>query len=149
MNNKKMLEIILQIREIRNNLVNLNLNKEEKEVLRRSLNYYEDLLNLDITRNNLTHEELENENIENDIEIVKVPTEENSNRYQEFSNLKEDELISLINKINESLNNLEIDINDKKVILNSLKEYFLYKEQISLMKKSNREVYDEVMDKSL
>ena len=149
MNNKKMLEIILQIREIRNNLVNLNLNKEEKEVLRRSLNYYEDLLNLDITRNNLTHEELENENIENDIEIVKVPIEENSNRYQEFSNLKEDELISLINKINESLNNLEIDINDKKVILNSLKEYFLYKEQISLMKKSNREVYDEVMDKSL
>ena len=149
MNNKKMLEIILQIREIRNNLVNLNLNKEEKEVLRRSLNYYEDLLNLDITRNNLTHEELENENIENDIEIVKVPTEENSNRYQEFSNLKEDELISLINKINESLNNLEIDINDKKVILNSLKEYCLYKEQISLMKKSNREVYDEVMDKSL
>ena len=149
MNNKKMLEIILQIREIRNNLVNLNLNKEEKEVLRRSLNYYEDLLNLDITRNNLTHEELEDENIENDIEVVKVPTEENSNRYQEFSNLKEDELISLINKINESLNNLEIDINDKKVILNSLKEYCLYKEQISLMKKSNREVYDEVMDKSL
>ena len=149
MNNKKMLEIILQIREIRNNLVNLNLNKEEKEVLRRSLNYYEDLLNLDITKNNLTNEELENENIENDIEIVKFEIEENSNRYQEFSNLKEDELISLINKINESLNKLEIDINDKKVILNSLKEYFLYKEQISLMKKSNREVYDEVMDKSL
>lgn len=149
MNNKKMLEIILQIREIRNNLVNLDFNEEEKEVLRRSLNYYEDLLNLDITRNNLTHEELENENIENDIEIVNVPTEENSNRYQEFSNLKEDELISLINKINESLSSMEIDINDKKVILNSLKEYCLYKEQISLMRKSNREVYDEVINKSL
>ena len=145
MNSKELLNIILKIREIRNNLVNLNLNDKEKEILRKSLNYYEDLLNLDITRNNLNKNELEEQGIDNDIEIVNIPTFENTTRYQEFSKVNDTELVGIITNISESINTLNLDTNQIVIILKSLKEYSEYLKQLELNRKNNQELYTEIL----
>ena len=145
MNNKELLNIILKIREIRNNLVNLNLNDKEKEILRKSLNYYEDLLNLDITRNNLNKNELEEQGIDNDIEIVDIPTSENTIRYQEFAKVNDTELVNIITNISNVINALGLDNNQIVVILKSLKEYSEYLKQLELNRKNNQELYTEIL----
>ncbi|MBQ8892099.1 MAG: hypothetical protein IJ068_04525 [Bacilli bacterium] len=140
MDNKKRLEDILKIRELRSNLDNLNLTGAEKEVLRRSFNYYENLLNLDIVRTNLNKEELDSMDIKNDIEVVSVPVENSSNKYTEYASVSESEVISIINKLCNEL--------DEKVTLTSLKEYCNYLMQVKLLQKSNQELYDDIFNKS-
>ena len=148
MNNKELLDIILKIRSIRNDLVNLNLNDKKKEILKKSLNYYEDLLNLDITRNNHNKEEFEEQGISNDIEIVNVPLEENTNRYKEFTKVDDNELINIITSISEKFNNLNFNTNELIIILKSLKEYSEYLKQLELTKQSNQELYTEIISEN-
>ena len=140
MNNKKRLEDILKIRDLRSNLNNLNLTSEEKEVLRRSFNYYENLLNLDIVRTNLNKEELDSMDIQNDIEVVNVPVENNIDKYKEYANVDETSVIDIVNKLCNEL--------DERVALTSLKEYCNYLMQVKLMQKSNQGIYDEIFNKS-
>ena len=146
MDNKKMLDEILKIRDIRNDLVNFNIKEEEKEVLRRSLNYYEDLLNLDITRNNLNKIEFENEGIENNIEVIDIPLEMNTNRYNEFIKVDDKELISIIDNLSNSITNLNLNYDLKIVLLKSLKEYSFYLHDLNLKRQSNQELYNEIME---
>jgi len=148
MDNKKMLNDILKIRDIRNNLINLNLQNNEKEVLRKSLNYYEDLLNLDITRNNLNATEFIEQGIPSDIEVVDIPIEENTTRYIEITKLNDNELISTINNLSSSISNLDLDNNDVIVILKSLKEYSEYLKELSLKKQKNNEIYNEIINEN-
>ena len=148
MDNKKMLNDILKIRDIRNNLINLNLQNNEKEVLRKSLNYYEDLLNLDITRNNLNATEFIEQGIPSDIEVVDIPIEENTTRYIEITKLNDNELISTIDTLSSSISNLELDNNDVIVILKSLKEYSEYLKELSLKKQKNNEIYNEIINEN-
>lgn len=149
MNNKKMLENILKIREIRTNLKNLNISDLEKEVLRRSLNFFEDELNLDIIRNNLNKEEYDSENIPNDIEIINVPVEENTNRYNEYANVLDNYIISIINDITNSIDNLNLDNNEIIIILKSLKEYSDYLKNLILVKNNNKNIYNEVINDNI
>ena len=145
MNNKELLNMILKIRDIRTNLVNLNLNDKEKEILRQSLNYYEDELNLDITRNNLNKYEFDEQEISNDIEIVDIPIEKNTTKYVEFAKVNSDELIPLISNISNAVNTLGLDINEVVIILKSLKEYSEYLKQMELTRKNNQDLYTEIM----
>ena len=146
MDNKKRLEEILKIRELRNNLNNLSISMEEKEILRRSFNYYENLLNLDIVKTNLNKEELDNYEIENDLERLSVPIEYSLNKYFEYVKVLDNAIIEIINKLNCNLETLNLNNKDKKVILNSIKEYSLYIKQVNQMKKSNQELYKEIME---
>ena len=145
MNNKEILNNILKIRDIRNNLSTLNLNDKEKEILRKALNYYEDSLNLDITRNNLNKNEFTEYGINNDIEEVIVPVEENTNRYHEFALVQDNEIISIITNISDNINNIDLDTNYIILILKSLKEYSEYLKSLEVTKKSNQELYTEIM----
>ena len=140
MNNKERLEILLKVRELRNDLNNLNFTNEEKEVLRRSYNYYESLLNLDIVRTNLNKEELDSMDVQNDIDVVEVPLDKNVNKYQEYSKLNDEEVITIVSKLSDTLND--------KVALNALMEYCTYLGQVKLMKQNNQVLYDEIFEKS-
>ena len=140
MNNKERLEILLKVRELRNNLNVSNFTEKEKEVLRRSYNYYEDLLNLDIVRTNLNKDELDDMDVKNDIEVVDVPIEASENKYQEYANLNNEEIITIINQLSDLVND--------KVILNALMEYCTYLVQVKKMQENNQVLYDEIFEKS-
>ena len=137
MNNKERLEILLKVRELRNNLNVSNFTEKEKEVLRRSYNYYEDLLNLDIVRTNLNKDELDDMDVKNDID---VPIEASENKYQEYANLNNEEIITIINQLSDLVND--------KVILNALMEYCTYLVQVKKMQENNQVLYDEIFEKS-
>ena len=129
------LETILKIREIRNNLPNLDLSLETKELLRKSLNFYENELDIEIARSNNNIDEFTKEGIEHDEKII-IPLEENSNKYQEYTNIKD---IDLLDNIKYLINNID-KLNNNKIILNALKEYCLYLEQLNI-KKINSEKF--------
>ena len=145
MDNNKRLEIILKIRDIRKKINELNITIEEKEVLRKSLNYYENMLDLDIARSNLNKDELDNEDILNDIVKVDVPVEEDIYRYQEFIKINDSNIIKIIDNISNIIENLELNKDDIVVLLNSLKEYSIYLNQLAIEKQHNKELYDEIM----
>lgn len=135
MNNKKMLDTILKIRDIRNNLSNFNIKEEEKEILRKTLNYYEDMLNLDITRNN-----------NNNFDVVEIPLEENTTRYKEFVFVPDNKTLEILNGIESSISNINLNEDEIKVLLSSLKEYCLYLEQVNMMRKNNLETLNEIRE---
>ena len=145
MDNNKRLEIILKIRDIRKKINELNITIEEKEVLRKSLNYYENMLDLDIARSNLNKDELDYEDILNDIVKVDVPVEEDIYRYQEFIKINDSNIIKIIDNISNIIENLELNKDDIVVLLNSLKEYSIYLNQLAIEKQHNKELYDEIM----
>ena len=149
MNSKEMLDKILKVREVRNNLTDLNISLEEKEILRRCLNHYENYLNLSITTNNLNKEELEENDIPNDIEPISIPIEENTTKYNEFAKLNDNNLIDLIKQIDNSLKDLDLSKEDYIILLKSLKEYSLYLEQLALEKINNKDLFDELDSKKI
>ena len=148
MDNKKMLETILKIREIRNNLKKLDIKDVEKEVLRKSFNYYEDLLNLDITRNNLNKSEFDSQNIPNDIEVIDVPIDVNSNKYDEFTSVDEKDIPSVVDKLCDSFDSLSLKSDEMVIVLKALKEYSEYLQELSLIQKNNQDLYNEIMNEN-
>lgn len=147
MNNKERLENILKIRSIRNKIELLNLNLEEKEILKRSLNYLEDDLNLEIIVSNRNIDELMDENIDHD-EKVNVPIEENSNRNHEYAVIDELNLNNIIDNLYNQIDSLELDSIEQFVILKSLQSYCTYLEQVKNMKQSGNAIYQEEFGKS-
>ena len=146
MNSEKKLEEIIKIREIRNNLVNLDIVDNEKEILRRSLNYYENVLNLDITKKNSNIEEYMEQGIETHEKIVSIPLDDSAFKYQEFTKVEDNNIKIIINNLTNDLITINLDKDSIIVILNSLKEYSVYLEQVNRMRQSNKEIYEEVMD---
>lgn len=145
MNSIKMLEELEILRATRRNISNLDIALSEKEILRRSLNYYENLLHLDITRNNLNIEEFQEHGIESSNSYVSIPMEEDTTKYQEFAKVEDSNIIEVINNLTNDLITIDLDKDSIMIILKSLKEYSLYLEQINRSKKSNQEIYEEVM----
>ena len=78
--------------------------------------------------------------VQNDIDVVEVPVDKNVNKYQEYAKLNDEEVITIVNKLSDTLND--------KITLNSLMEYCTYLGQIKLMKQSNQVTNDEIFEKS-
>ena len=139
MDNNKRLEIILKIREKRNELDILNLTNEEKEVLRRSLNYYEQELDLNIARANNDIIELDDMGIKSDNSKTIVPKDESNLIYKEYANIYKIDINSTINSL---LNKI-----DDSILLNSLKEYALSLQQLNAIRENNQEEFKEYLGK--
>ena len=85
MKNRDRLERIELIREVRRKLGSFPLLlKEEKAMALKALNDYEEALQVEITRNNNLAEKFLSEGISHDIEVIKVPHDENRPSYKEF-----------------------------------------------------------------
>ena len=138
MNNNERLEVILKIRDIRNSLPNMNLLKEEKEIIKLSLNLYEEELDVEIAKINNTNNELKEEGIDINENIIDIPIEENTSKYLEYANIYNLDIINIINNLLIKLDNdSELFKNNKQVVLKSLKNYLLYIEQIDIIKKNS------------
>ena len=146
MENNKNLENILMIREIRNNLESMNITNEEKEVLRRSLNYYEEELDIEIQRNSNNNKLLYEEKIKGNVEYIDVPVDGDSKRYIEFASINESLLNEIINSFYDKIDNLDLDIRKKGIILKSLRDYCDYLKQLSLERENNKKLYDEMFE---
>ena len=146
MNNNELLERILKVREVRNNLDNNNFSNEEKEVLKKSLNLYEEELDVEIAKMNNTSIELNEEGIISDKEIINVPIEENTSRYKEYYDIYKLDIKNIINSLLEKINNIDLLNDEKQIILLSLKNYFKSLEHLEILKQNN-EHYDSVFTK--
>ena len=150
MSNNERLETILKIREIRNKLDSLNCTNEEKEIIRLSLNYYEEDLDIEIARFNKEIKVLEEEGITSNNKEVNVPIEEANNKYKEYANSYSFNISEVLSKLLNELNNKEeLKSFEKEIILKSLKEYCLYLERLQSLRKNNEIIYgDEYKDNS-
>lgn len=142
--NKESLEIILKIRKIRNNLDNLNITLEEKEILRRTLNYYENELYLEIERNNNNIEEYKTYDVPNQEQEIKIPTDNSLNKYKEYSIIDNNNLLLNVENLINNIPKLNLDEEDNIIILNCLKEYCLYLKQLEITKENNQEILKEL-----
>ena len=138
--NKERLEKILKIRKIRNNLDNLNITLEEKEILRKTLNYYENELNLEIERSNNNIEEYDNYDIPNENQEIKIPEDDSINKYKEYAIIDNNNLLSNVENLINNITNFNLSEDDNKIILNCLKEYCLYLKELEI-KKQNSDNY--------
>lgn len=142
MDNNKRLETILKIREIRNKIANLDVSLEEKEVLKRSLNLYEDNLDYDIARENNNIIEFQEQGIESNQNQVLVPLEENTSRYKEYATLKELDLGDIIDLVISKISKIDVlNEKDKELILISLKNYCIYLNELEIKRKHYEEDY--------
>ncbi|MBR3661406.1 MAG: hypothetical protein IKN63_05885 [Bacilli bacterium] len=141
----KLLKELESLRLTRNNISNLDISLQEKEILRKSLNYYENMLYLDITRNNNNLEEFMEHDIESNNQYVSIPKDDNVLKYQEYVKIDDCKETEIINNLINDLITIDIDKDSIVIILKSLKEYSLYLEQVDRMQKSNKEIYKEVI----
>ena len=139
MNNNERLETILKIREKRKDFDNLNLSSEEKEVLKRALNYYEHELDLEIARMNNEIIELENMEIQSNNKQVIVPSDNDDSKYKEYADIYKIDINSIVNSLYNKL--------DDSIMLKSLKEYCLSLQELNNIKKNNQEEFKEYLSK--
>ena len=118
-----------------------------KEVLRISLNHYEDDLILYITKSNANAKYLDDNNIKHDIEVVEVPKDEESSRNKLFMEIDNNNIDSYIDKLSDSFDKIELSDKEKVLILKALKEYCIYLEQVNMSVLKNKEVYDDIFNK--
>ena len=146
MNNNEKIEKILKVRKIRDNLDNYNLTNEEKEVLKKSLNLYEEEIDVEIAKLNNVNRELYEEGINENIDIVNVPTEKNTSKYKEYASIYKLDIVNIVNSLLEKIVNNEILNDEKQVILLSLKNYLKSLEYLEILKQNN-EHYDSIFTK--
>ena len=139
MDNNKRLEIILKIREKRELLDSMELSKEEKEILRRSLNFYEHELDVEIAKTNNEITELESMDIESNETRIKIPSEDSNYKYKEYANIYQID-------INEAINSLLTKLNDS-LMLTSLKEYAKSIQELNTIHENNKEEFKEYLGK--
>ncbi len=139
MDNNKRLEMIMKIRESRSILDNMQLSNEEKEVLRRALNYYEQKLDNEIASANNDIIELDDMGIKSNNQRIVVPKEKVDSKYKEYANIYQ---INITETINSLLNQLR-DV----AMLASLKEYALSLQQLNNVRENNEEEFKEYLGK--
>ena len=139
MDNNKRLEMIMKIRESRSILDNMQLSNEEKEVLRRALNYYEQKLDNEIASANNDIIELDDMGIKSNNQRIVVPKEKVDSKYKEYANIYQ---INITETINSLLNQLR-DV----AMLASLKEYALSLQQLNNVRENNQEEFKEYLGK--
>jgi len=144
MNNER-IETILKIREIRNGIDSLQLSDIEKEILKVTLNNYEDMLILDVERTNNDSNFLDELEVNHDDKVI-VPVEKETLRYKKYADINDSVILDHLNNIEDIFDKINISDDKKRIILKSFKEYCLYLEQVSMMKKSNSEIYDEIFE---
>ena len=139
MNNNERFETIIAIRERRITLDGMELSKEEKEILRRSLNFYEQQLDNEIAIDNNNITELENMDIDSNNMKIKVPVEESDFKYKQYADIYK------IN-INEVINSLLTKLKDT-VMLKCLKQYALSIKELNEVHERNKEEFKEYLTK--
>ena len=139
MDNNKRLEMIMKIRESRSILDNMQLSNEEKEVLSRALNYYEQKLDNEIASANNDIIELDDMGIKSNNQRIVVPKEKVDSKYKEYANIYQ---INITETINSLLNQLG-DV----AMLASLKEYALSLQQLNNVRENNQEEFKEYLGK--
>lgn len=149
MNNSEILKKIELVREVRRDLGSFRfLTNEEKAMTLKALNDYEFTLEQDITRNLNTKKELDAEGIPNDIEVVEVPLDTNRPLYKEFSEAGSyEELDANIIRLVDALfkaPSFDLEDSKKKVLLEALKEYVKYLQNLKLKQDNNRNNYPEL-----
>jgi len=147
MEKNEMLEKLKKVRNIRNGLGELDLDNYEKEVLRKCLNYYEDNLILDLTRSNNIANILDSNNMKHDIELVEIPKDNESSRYKEYANVSDLQVNEYLNRLSDNVFNIDISIDLKVILLNAIKDYCIYKEQVASSVKTNQEIYNDIFNK--
>lgn len=152
MKNKDRLERIEVIREVRRKLGNLNLKDEEKALILKTLNDYEHSLTTDIARSINNIKEFETLGILHDIEIVEVPLEMDKPNYPELINLNlldslETRFLRL-QKLLPKVSTLEILDDERRVLLESLKDYSYELQLLIQERKKNLELLEEIGTKS-
>ena len=145
MNNNERIEKILKVRKIRDNLDNNNFTNEEKEVLKKSLNLYEEELDIEIAKLNNIFTELNDEGISKN-EIINVPVDKNTSKYKEYANIYNLDIKNIIDSLLEKINNIDLYNEEKQIILLSLKNYFKSLEHLETLKHNN-EHYDSIFNK--
>ena len=147
MKNKDRLERIEVIREVRRKLGNFNFQNEEKSIILKSLNDYENTLTIDITRSINNIKEFETLGISHDIEVINVPIDINKPTYPEFANLYINESLELsITRLGNLINQisyLDIFDDEKRVLLESLKEYSNYLRLLVQKRENNKKLYED------
>ena len=139
MDNNKRLETIMKIRESREILDSMDLTNSEKEVLRRSLNFYEQKLDNEIASANNNIVELEEMDIKSNNQKIVVPKEKIDSKYKEYANIYQ---INITDTINSLLNQLR-----DTTMLASLKEYALSLQQLNNVRENNQEEFKEYLGK--
>ena len=139
MDNNKRLETIMKIRESREILDSMDLTNSEKEVLRRSLNFYEQKLDNEIASANNNIVELEEMDIKSNNQKIVVPKEKIDSKYKEYANIQQ---INITDTINSLLNQLR-----DTTMLASLKEYALSLQQLNNVRENNQEEFKEYLGK--
>ena len=139
MDNNKRLEMIMKIRESREALDIMDLTNSEKEVLRRSLNFYEQKLDNEIASANNDIIELDDMGIKSNNQRIVVPKEKVDSKYKEYANIYQ---INITETINSLLNQLR-DV----AMLASLKEYALSLQQLNNVRENNQEEFKEYLGK--
>ena len=139
MDNNKRLEIIMKIRESREALDRMDLTNSEKEVLRRSLNFYEQKLDNEIAHANNNIVELEEMGIKSNNQKIVVPKEKIDSKYKEYANIYQ---INITETINSLLNQLR-----DTAMLASLKEYALSLQQLNNVRDNYQEEFKEYLGK--
>lgn len=139
MDNNKRLETIMKIRESREILDSMDLTNSEKEVLRRSLNFYEQKLDNEIASANNNIVELEEMDIKSNNQRIVVPKEKIDSKYKEYANIYQ---INITDTINSLLNQLR-----DTTMLASLKEYALSLQQLNNVRENNQEEFKEYLGK--
>ena len=139
MDNNKRLETIMKIRESREALDSMNISNSEKEVLRRSLNFYEQKLDNEIASANNNIVELEEMDIKSNNQRIVVPKEKIDSKYKEYANIYQ---INITDTINSLLNQLR-----DTTMLASLKEYALSLQQLNNVRENNQEEFKEYLGK--
>ena len=149
MEKNEKLENLQKVRNIRNGLGELDLDNFEKEVLRKCLNYYEDNLILDLTRSNNIANILDSNDMKHDIELVEIPKDNNSSRYKEYANVSDLQINEYLNRLSDSVYNIDVSNDLKVILLNAIKDYCIYKEQVKVQVKTNQEIYNDIFNKGM
>lgn len=139
MNNNKRLEIIMKIRERRDIIEKMTLSNEEKEIIRRSLNFYEQKLDNEIAKTNNNITELEEMDISSNEMRIKVPVEDSQIKYKEFANIYHIDINSVISSLLDKLRD--------SILLTSIREYALSLKELNDIHDKNKEEFKEYLGK--